>query len=90
MIIVHHTEECTSKPINGRTTGPCNCKTAPLTEEARSDLRDFLSRAAQRSIAEGEDPDYFKIRLGLIADEIEKASRAIRPERTRARMASDR
>ena len=89
MIVVHHTEECTSAPVDGRMTGSCNCKTAALTTEARDDLRKFLARMAKRSTAEGEDPDYFKIRLGLVADEIEKASRSINPARTRSRMASN-
>lgn len=78
MIFVRHTEECTSKPVAGRLTGKCNCKTAPLDQKARTQLQRLLDKLAEDSIDADEASEYFALRLDELAEQIAKEARSVR------------
>lgn len=78
MIFVRHTEECASKPIAGRLTGKCNCKTAPLDQKARTQLQRLLDKLAEDSIDAGEESEYFALRLDELAEQTAKEARSVR------------
>lgn len=71
MIVVPHTEECSSRPVKGQATGVCNCKVAPLMEAARQAFRKFVGGLAGASCDAEEDPAYFVKRLYLLLEEFE-------------------
>lgn len=79
MILVHHTDECAGKPSpKGLLTAPCNCKTAPMTADARKRLTSFLGTLAGESIKAKEPALYFAVRLEILALQIAKDARAVR------------
>ena len=88
MIFVRHTEECTSKPIAGRPTGTCNCKTAPLGQKARTQLQRLLDKLAEDSIDADEASEYFALRLDELAEQIAKEARSVRRNAKRSDRAS--
>lgn len=66
MKIVHHTEECAGRPVNGRLTGVCDCATAPLSERATRELDALLKETERASAEAAEDPAYLAIRMNLL------------------------
>lgn len=85
MIIVRHTEECTSKPtLHGELTGKCNCKTAKLDQKARKLLINLLGMLAEHSIKAGEESEYFALRLDGLAEQIQRDARGVRLTAKRA------
>ena len=85
MIFIRHTDECAGKPnAAGRLTGTCDCATARLDQEARTQLEALLGKLADDSIEADEQSEYFALRLDELAEQVAKASRNVRRTAARA------
>lgn len=84
MNFVRHTEECAGKPVAGRLTGTCDCKTAKLDTAARGALQRLLAKLGDASIAADEDSEYYALRLDELADQIASEAKSVRRTAKRA------
>lgn len=71
MIFIRHHETCAGTPnTSGKLTSECDCKVAPLDEDARKRLKQLLGELAGDSLKSGEETEYFALRLDMLADVI--------------------
>jgi hypothetical protein len=84
MIFIRHTSGCSSKPVAGRLTGKCDCKTAKLDVAARKQLANLLGKLASASLDANEESEYFALRLDELAEQIKKDARGVRRTAARA------
>jgi hypothetical protein len=79
VIFIRHHEDCAGAPKpNGKLSGVCNCKVAPLDEDARKRLKKLLGKLAGDSIKSAEEMEYFALRLDMLADVILDDARGCR------------
>jgi hypothetical protein len=69
MIIVRHHETCSGRPsLDGRLTGTCDCKVAPMDAAARAAVTVLVDALGQESRAAEEDREYLALRLDMLAE----------------------
>ena len=79
MIFVRHHENCSGRPsADGKLTGECDCKVAPMDDAARKVLEAMIAALESNSIAVGEDREYLALRLDMLADVLEHAAHMVR------------
>lgn len=86
MIFVRHHEKCSGSPSrDGRLTGKCDCKVAPMDDAARKVVETLVAALEGESISVEEDPDYLALRLDMLAEMIEDAAAKVRRHGAKAR-----
>lgn len=79
MIIIRHHETCGGRPsLDGKLRGKCDCKVAPMDAAAREKIELLVASLEGDSLAASEEPEYFALRLDMLAEKLERTAHTVR------------